>query len=262
MPAPLPAPRPRRATARVGFMVVALLAGAWLMYHFAVPSADKNTAPASRQTSASPVPPIAGPAYALQPGDRLLYHFTSDGTLTMGAAESGASATVLQIHESGRLSITVYAATATGWLLGCQWENIRLTLDNGRDPQNQTPADLAGAEIYVSLDKSGRIAQVQAPMRYLPRLAMPGAMSWPNGRSSSRKQPPKNGPGWRRTPPAPSSPNTHWRPPSPKTKRNTCASTEPMRCSRAPTKSPGRRKSSSTVSRAPSPAKRPWTSAA
>lgn len=100
------------------------------------------------------------PGFAFQRGDQLDYQFTSNGTLTLGATEAG---TLIQISETGQFEVEVYATSATGWLLGFRWKDVKLTQNNNGNSQDLTPPDLASTAILVSLEKSGRIAQVQVP---------------------------------------------------------------------------------------------------
>lgn len=160
-------PIPGHSKSKFGWQIL-LLAGTitglvGVVCLFSSASREEKSAAAGDHASASMTAKAGAWGFAFQPGDELLYDFTSRGTLTMGAADTAAPGTVLQISETGRLSVKVYSATTTGWLAGLAWQKVTLTLENSEGTQNLTPPDLATTEIFVTLDKSGRIAQVQAP---------------------------------------------------------------------------------------------------
>ncbi|HVU39198.1 MAG TPA: HEAT repeat domain-containing protein, partial [Opitutales bacterium] len=158
------APRaPKNTRWLAAALFVGLLVLGWIIYRTAHSPVEKS----AETPAAANVPSRkagAAPAYDLHAGDQLIYTFNSSGTLTMGSTDPAGGTSTLKVTEAGRFHVNIYAATATGWLAGFAWEEVKLTLESGQGEQSLTPPDLAGTEVLVTLEKNGRIADVRVPL--------------------------------------------------------------------------------------------------
>ncbi len=130
---------------------------------------DQSATPAANAPGgAGQSSPVAAHAnatgYEFQVGEQLVYDFTAEGALRLGSAKTPGAAPDLKLAETGQLRLTVYSATGAGWIVGFVWDKVRLTADSGEGANDKTPADLAGAEVLVFMEKSGRIAQLKVPL--------------------------------------------------------------------------------------------------
>jgi len=141
-------------------LVVAVASLAWWMK-------DRLANPMENQSGRvgqSPSAAVAANAgYGFKVGDQLVYDFNAEGTLRLGAAKQPNAAPDLKLAETGQLRVTVYSATGAGWIVGFAWNKVRLTTNNGASTTDATPADLAGAEVLVFMEKTGRITQLKVP---------------------------------------------------------------------------------------------------
>jgi hypothetical protein len=146
------------------WIILLLLAGvgaAWWLKVQLAPSMDNSLGAVN-----SPAPtatPTEAEGYGFHVGEQLVYDFTSEGALHLGAAKIPNAAPDLQVAESGQLRLTVYSATGAGWIVGFAWDKVHLNTNNGAATTDATPADLAGPEVLVFMEKSGRIAQLKVP---------------------------------------------------------------------------------------------------
>jgi len=143
------------------FLILATAALLWWMKVEFNRSPSGGSSGGPNKSSASGRPEAAG--YGFRVGDSLVYDFTTQGELRLGTAKVADAAPDLKITETGRLQLHIYSATIAGWIVGFSWEKVRLLMDNGQSVTDATPADLAGPEILVFVEKFGRIDQVQVP---------------------------------------------------------------------------------------------------
>jgi hypothetical protein len=132
----------------------------WVGNQSAAPAANASS-PGGMGSSVAARGDAAG--YDIHVGEQLVYDFTAEGTLRLGSAKTPGAAPDLKLAETGQLRLTVYSASGAGWIIGFVWDKVHLTSDNGEGANDQTPADLAGAEVLVFMEKSGRIAQLKVP---------------------------------------------------------------------------------------------------